>query len=70
AEPRSRAAAPPAALAALAAGEPAGTLAEALRAAREAVGPRGVVLVCGSVSLVGEARARLLGEAMDPPVGM
>ncbi len=70
AEPRSRAAAPPAALAALAGGQAMGTPADALCAARAAVGLRGVVLVCGSVSLVGEARALLLGEAMDPPVGM
>lgn len=70
AEPKSRAAAPASTLAALASGRPMATLEEALQAARAAVGPEGVVLVCGSISLVGEARARLLGEPMDPPVGM
>ena len=38
----------------------------ALDAARRLAGPRGLVVVCGSIFLVGELRARLLGEAVDP----
>lgn len=38
--------------------------------AREAAGPDGLVVVCGSISLVGELRSKLLGEAADPPVAL
>jgi dihydrofolate synthase/folylpolyglutamate synthase len=38
----------------------------ALAAARQAAGPGGMVVVAGSVFLVGEVRAALLGEPMDP----
>jgi dihydrofolate synthase/folylpolyglutamate synthase len=38
----------------------------ALAAARRLAGPGGLVVVCGSIFLVGELRARLLGEAVDP----
>jgi len=34
------------------------------------VGPNGVVVVAGSLYLVGEARALLLGLPRDPPVAM
>jgi dihydrofolate synthase / folylpolyglutamate synthase len=43
-------------------------LAVALAAARAAAGPERVVVICGSIYLVGEARAWLLGLPTDPPV--
>jgi dihydrofolate synthase / folylpolyglutamate synthase len=39
---------------------------EALATARRLAGPGGLVVVCGSMFLVGTLRARLLGEAVDP----
>lgn len=45
-------------------------LEDALRAARAAAGAGGVVVVCGSIYLVGEARGRLLGLPADPPVAL
>ncbi|MFI5301194.1 MAG: bifunctional folylpolyglutamate synthase/dihydrofolate synthase [Polyangiales bacterium] len=54
--------------------DPAGTTAsdleEALAIARGSVGPSGVVVVAGSLYLVGEARSLLLGERRDPHVGL
>ena len=41
---------------------------EALRQARAAAGDSGAVVVAGSIFLVGELRAALLGEAVDPLV--
>jgi dihydrofolate synthase/folylpolyglutamate synthase len=38
----------------------------AVAAARRLAGPDGMVVVCGSVFLVGELRGRLLGETVDP----
>jgi dihydrofolate synthase/folylpolyglutamate synthase len=46
------------------------SIAEALARARAAVGPEGLVLVTGSIFLVGAARAHLLGLPRDPPVGL
>lgn len=69
-EPKGRAAAPPSALSSVVAGHEMPNLSEALRAARARVGKGGLVVVCGSVYLVGEARALLLGEATDPPVAL
>lgn len=46
------------------------TLGEALSCARDAVGREGTVVVAGSLYLVGEARALLLGEERDPQVGL
>jgi folylpolyglutamate synthase/dihydropteroate synthase len=43
---------------------------DALERARAAVGARGLVVVCGSILLVGEARAVLLGLPRDPPVAL
>jgi dihydrofolate synthase/folylpolyglutamate synthase len=43
---------------------------EALRRARELAGPEGLVLVTGSLYLVGEARAVLLGLPRDPPIAL
>ncbi|MBK7399472.1 MAG: bifunctional folylpolyglutamate synthase/dihydrofolate synthase [Myxococcales bacterium] len=51
-------------------GVAAGDLAEALARAREAVGPGGEVIVAGSLYLVAEARALLLGLPRDPQVGL
>lgn len=47
-------------------GRGAATLDEALRWAAEAAGPEGRVVVAGSLFLVGEARAKLLGLRCDP----
>jgi dihydrofolate synthase/folylpolyglutamate synthase len=69
-EPHGRAAAPVEALAARHPGETATTVTDALRRARELVGKTGIVVVCGSLYLVGEARAILLGLESDPPVAM
>jgi dihydrofolate synthase / folylpolyglutamate synthase len=70
AEPHGRAAVPPAELAKRHPGATAKSLAEALGRARALVGDRGVVVVCGSLYLVGEARALLLGLESDPPVAL
>ncbi len=43
---------------------------EALAAARRLAGPAGLVLVTGSLYLVGEARAALLGLPRDPPIAL
>jgi dihydrofolate synthase/folylpolyglutamate synthase len=69
-EPQGRAATPPAELARRHPGETARTVAEALDRARDLAGREGVVVVCGSLYLVGEARALLLGLESDPPVAM
>jgi dihydrofolate synthase/folylpolyglutamate synthase len=45
-------------------------LAVSLAAARAAAGPEHVVVVCGSIYLVGEARSWLLGLPTDPPVAL
>jgi dihydrofolate synthase/folylpolyglutamate synthase len=38
--------------------------------ARAAVGSSGLVVVCGSILLIGDARAKLLGLPRDPPVAL
>jgi dihydrofolate synthase/folylpolyglutamate synthase len=43
---------------------------DAVDAAREAVGPDGLVVVAGSIYLLAEARAHVLGLATDPTIGM
>lgn len=53
---------------AVAGGEVAPSVAEALSRARALVGARGVVVVAGSTFLVGAARASLLGLRSDPPI--
>ena len=69
--PQGRAAADPEALAAHVAGRIATSLPEALRLARTAGGSLGApVVVCGSLYLVGEARALLLDLPTDPPVAL
>ncbi len=51
-------------------GEVASSIGEGLRRARTIVGPRGLVVVAGSIFVVGPARAALLGIKMDPPIDM
>jgi len=67
---RGRLATPTALLAARHNGATCATVMEALGHARSAVGPGGLVVVAGSISLVGEVRASLLGEPMDEPVAL
>ncbi len=69
--PQGRAAADPAALAARVPGRVAPSLPEALRLARAAAADHASpVVVCGSLYLVGEARALLLDLPTDPPVAL
>jgi dihydrofolate synthase/folylpolyglutamate synthase len=63
-KPQGRAPADPEALAAVLPGKPMASLEAALEAAS------GTVLICGSLYLVGEARARLLGLPIDPFVAL
>lgn len=51
-------------------GEVMPSVADALARARALVGPRGVVVVTGSIFLVGAARALLLNLPTDPPVAL
>jgi dihydrofolate synthase/folylpolyglutamate synthase len=51
-------------------GEAIETVGDALGEARAKVGPRGLVLVAGSIFLVGEARAMLLGLPRDRPIAL
>ncbi len=68
--PKGRAATPPGALSRRHPGVTAATLPDALRLAREMVGTGGLVVVAGSIYLVGEARAHLLNLPTDPPVAL
>jgi dihydrofolate synthase/folylpolyglutamate synthase len=68
--PVGRAAVEPSLLAERQPGAVVDTTAEALTVARREAGPSGLVVVCGSILLVGEARAILLGLPRDPPVAM
>jgi dihydrofolate synthase/folylpolyglutamate synthase len=61
-------AAEPALMARALPGEVADSIPEALARARSLVGPRGVVVVTGSIYLVGAARAALLGLTPDPAI--
>jgi dihydrofolate synthase/folylpolyglutamate synthase len=65
-----RTATDPRAFAELHAGETAANVPRALARAREIAGPQGLVVVCGSIFLVGAARAYLLGLPSDPPVAL
>ncbi|WP_394826662.1 bifunctional folylpolyglutamate synthase/dihydrofolate synthase [Pendulispora albinea] len=67
--PKGRKPADPRAIAARCAGLVAGSFEEAIAEARTRVG-RGLVLVTGSIFLVGEARGKLLGIEGDPPVAL
>ncbi|AUX35128.1 MULTISPECIES: folylpolyglutamate synthase/dihydrofolate synthase family protein [Sorangium] len=68
ATPQGRAAAPLEALRAIAPGEPIGDPRAAVARAIEVAGPGGLVVVTGSIYLVGEVRSALLGIAPDPVV--
>ncbi|WP_437314086.1 bifunctional folylpolyglutamate synthase/dihydrofolate synthase [Sorangium sp. So ce385] len=68
ATPQGRAAAPLDALRAIAPGEPIGDPRAAVARAIEVAGPGGLVVVTGSIYLVGEVRSALLGIAPDPVV--
>ncbi len=68
--PQGRAAAAPSELAARHPGVVAEDVPASLARARSLAGSRGVVVVCGSLYLVGEARAVLLGLERDPPVAL
>ena len=68
--PRGRAAADPALLAAHAPGHVVASLPEALAHARSLLAPSTPVVICGSLYLVGEARAQLMGLPEDPPVAL
>ena len=68
--PRGRAATDPALLAAHTAGHVASSLPAALAHARSLVAPSAPVVICGSLYLVGEARAQLLDLPEDPPVAL
>lgn len=67
--PRGRAAADPTELAGYAPGKVAASLPDAV-AKVSPLARAGVVLICGSLYLVGEARAHLLGMPEDPPVAL
>lgn len=68
--PGGRSPAPASELAAYLEGDAVKTIPEALSLARQRVGRGGVVVVCGSLFLVGAVRGYLLGLQCDPPVGM
>jgi dihydrofolate synthase/folylpolyglutamate synthase len=68
--PTGRAAVDPERIARRRAGEVAATFSEGYRRARAAAGSHGVVVVTGSILLVGEARSELLGVPRDPPVAL
>ncbi|WP_437934816.1 bifunctional folylpolyglutamate synthase/dihydrofolate synthase [Sorangium sp. So ce341] len=70
ATPQGRAAAPLDALQAIAPGEPIGDPRAAVARAIEVAGPGGLVVVTGSIYLVGEVRSALLGIAPDPVVAL
>jgi dihydrofolate synthase / folylpolyglutamate synthase len=65
-----RAAAEPSRMAQRHPGEVARDVEHALARARELAGPKAAVVVAGSIFLVGEARARLLGMPRDPAVAL
>jgi dihydrofolate synthase/folylpolyglutamate synthase len=68
--PEGRRAAEPALLAETLAGQVAGSVEQALDFGRKAAGPDGLVVVAGSIFLVGAARAFLLGLEKDPAVAL
>ncbi len=68
--PAGRHAASPREIAARHAGDVAESVHAALETARKHAGPSGLVVVAGSLFLVGEARAELLSLPRDPPVAL
>lgn len=69
-EPKGRAAVPPAELAMRLPGHIAASPQDALAKARALGGPSALVVVSGSLYLVGECRAHLLDLPMDPPIAL
>jgi len=69
-EPRGRAATPVASLRARHDGQAAESVSAGYARARAAVGPRGLVVACGSIFLIAELRATLLGLPRDPPIAL
>jgi dihydrofolate synthase/folylpolyglutamate synthase len=70
APPLGRAAIDPAALATTYGGIAFADAPSALTFARQRIGKDGLVVVAGSIALVGELRASVLGETRDPPVAL
>ncbi len=68
--PKGRAATAPDELAARHRGETAASVLEGYRRARELAGPGGLVVACGSIFLIGEVRAHVLGLVRDPPIAL
>lgn len=68
--PKGRASTDPSLLAARHPGATFDDVKAAYAAARRAVGAEGTVVVCGSIALVGELRAALVGEPADPPIAL
>ena len=69
-EPKGRAATDPRLIAARHVGVVADGVLEGYARARAAVGSKGLVVACGSVFLIGELRAKLLGLPRDPPMAL
>lgn len=69
-QPKGRAPAPFEGLIEVFSGTSAPSVAAALAAARALAGSEGLILVAGSLYLVGEARSVLLGLPMDPPIAL
>jgi dihydrofolate synthase/folylpolyglutamate synthase len=63
-------ASPPDAFVEITPGEVAPSVAEGLARAQRAVGPDGEVVVCGSIFVVAEARAALLGVPAERPIAL
>ncbi len=68
--PKGRAATEPAKIAARHPGQLASGVMNAYEMARAAVGKDGLVVAAGSIFLIGELRARLLGLPRDPPIAL
>ncbi len=68
--PEGRRAADPATMLEIAPGEVAPNVSRALEMARQAVGANGVIVVAGSIFLVGAARGALLGLPRDPVIAL
>lgn len=68
--PKGRAATPPEDLAARHPGEIAPTVIDGYEQAAKLAGPSGLVVACGSIFLVGEVRAHVLGTKRDPPIAL
>ena len=69
-EPRGREAVPTSELSRYMEGDGALSVGEALGLARQRVGRSGIIIVTGSIYLVGQARSYLLGLPADPPVAL